>query len=399
MKSKKLSNLIFVFVFLLFLVVVMITTIVKPKLLTSYFENRTLAKMPEISFRALASDNYFLGWERYLADHAAGRQTLLITATSIDLNVIKRPVVNDVVVLDGLYLRYNEFEPADEKLISEQSKVMAAEMSALDRVITSYGGHFYYVAIPTHYIWYDDEYPWYLNSRKDQTAQSLEAFISDMADEGVDLILPFLGLTPENTRGGDPLFSTSDHHFTFFGAYKTYRAIIEKINSDGEYSLPLLDTGDFEFLTLPNPFMGSRMRNLMNIPGLTEHATIAVLNEEIPFTRTDNGRLFKNPFVYYRPNTTWSTVDYGIYMGGDYAETVLDTGRDLPNILLFGESFTNAVECILYYSCGEMRSVDLRYYHDMPMSEYVETYKPDIVICMRGYSAMLLHNDNGKVMN
>jgi len=390
--------LIFILLFLVFIVVVTVTTIVKPKDLTSYFENRTLAKMPETDIHALAQNNYFLGWEKYLADHVAGRQTLLRIATTIDLNVIKRPVVNDVVVLDGLYLRNNEFGAADEAQIREQSKVMAEEMAALDGIIGSYGGAFYYVAIPTHYIWYDDEYPWYLNSRKDQTELSLEAFISDMSDKGVELILPFLGLTPENTCDGDPLYSTSDHHFTFYGAYKTYRAIIEKINSDGKYILPLMDTGDFEYFTLPNPYMGSRMRNLMNIPRVTEHATIAVLNEDIPFTRTDNGRLFTNPFVYYLPNTTWSIVDYGIYMGGDYAETIIDTGRDLPSILLFGESFTNAVECILYYSCGEMRSVDLRYFNEMPMSEYVEMYKPDIVICMRGYSAMLLHSDNGRVI-
>ena len=398
MKSKRLADLVFVILFLLFIAVIMIATIVKPKYLTSYYENRTLAKMPALDIRALAKDNYFLGWERYLADQAAGRQTLLKTSTAIDLKVIKRPVINNVVVLDGLYLRHNEFGAADEAKIRAQSKAMAAEMSALDDIVASYGGSFYYVAIPTHYIWYDDEYPWYLNDRKDQTELSLEAFMSDMAAEGVDLLLPFLGLTPENTRDGPPLFSTSDHHFTFFGAYKTYRAIIEKINSDGKYDLPLLDTDDFEFYTLPNLFMGSRMRTLMNVPGLTEHATIAVLNEDVPFTRADNGRQFETPVVFRMPNNPSSVVDYGIYMGGDHAETVIDTGRDLPNILLFGESFTNAVECILYCSCGEMRSVDLRHYKEMPMSEYVETYKPDIVICMRGYSAMLLLSENGKVI-
>ena len=228
MKSKKLADLIFVSLFLLFIIVVMITTIVKPKDQISYFENRTLAKTPETDIHALSKDNYFLGWERYLSDHAAGRQTLLKIATTIDLNIIKRPVVNDVVVLDGLYLRNNEFDPVDETLIHEQSKVMTTEMAALNDVVTSYGGAFYYVAIPTHYIWYADEYPWYLNNRKEQTELSLEAFISDMADAGVNFILPFSGLSPANTQNDNPFYSKSDHHFTFYGAYKTYRAIVKE---------------------------------------------------------------------------------------------------------------------------------------------------------------------------
>jgi len=399
MKSKRPADVFFVFTFLLFIVVVMAVTIFKPKLTSSYYEQRTLAAQPEFDIRNILSNDYTHGWEEFFTDHAAGRQTMLIAGTTIDLKIRKRPVVNDVVVLDGLYLRFNEYDPVDETLIRERAKTMADEMSAFNDIVSSYGGSFYYVAVPTHYIWFDDQYPWYLDDRKQLTKVTLDAFSSDMADAGVDLLLPFSGLTPESTQDEPPLFSTSDHHYTFFGAYKTYRTIIERINSDGIYQLPLLDYDDFEFFTLPNPFMGSRMRSLMGVPGMTERATIAVLNEEIPFTRNEKGVQFENPIVYFLPDDPWEVVDYGIYMGGDVEEVVIDTGRNLPNILLFGDSYTNAVECLLYTSCGEMRSVDLRHYKDMPLSEYVQIFKPDIVVCLRGYSAILEYANNGKVMS
>jgi hypothetical protein len=71
-------------------------------------------------------------------------------------------------------------------------------------------------------------------------------------------------------------------------------------------------------------------------------------------------------------------------MGGDIEETIIRTNRpELPNVLLFGNSFTNAMECFLYTSFNEMRSLDLRYYTEKGILQYVSEYKPDIVICMR----------------
>ena len=68
---------------------------------------------------------------------------------------------------------------------------------------------------------------------------------------------------------------------------------------------------------------------------------------------------------------------YTAYMGGDIGETVIDTGRDeLPNILIYGDSFTNPLECLMYYSFNEMHSIDLRYYKDMTLEDYIRLYQP-----------------------
>ena len=64
---------------------------------------------------------------------------------------------------------------------------------------------------------------------------------------------------------------------------------------------------------------------------------------------------------------------YSLYMGGDVGETVIETGRpDLPSILIYGDSFTNPVECLAYYSFDEMRSIDLRHYKDMTLADYIQ---------------------------
>ena len=81
---------------------------------------------------------------------------------------------------------------------------------------------------------------------------------------------------------------------------------------------------------------------------------------------------------------------YTLYMGGDVAETIIRTDRpDLPSALIFGESYTNALETVLWTAFDETRSLDLRYYTGSSLEEYLETWQPDVVICLRDDSSYL----------
>ena len=98
------------------------------------------------------------------------------------------------------------------------------------------------------------------------------------------------------------------------------------------------------------------------------------------------------------PDGTWQNVYYNLYMGGDKAETVIDTGReDLPKVLIWGDSFTNAFECIAWMSFGELRSLDFRYYGEKTLSEYIADYQPDIVLCIRDDLSYLYQAGNGAI--
>ena len=91
-------------------------------------------------------------------------------------------------------------------------------------------------------------------------------------------------------------------------------------------------------------------------------------------------------------------MDYNIYMGGDIPETVLQTHRpELPNLLIFGDSFTNPLETMLYTGFHETRCLDLRYYQDKSILDYVRTYQPEIVLCVRDDTAYLSTEGNGAI--
>ncbi|NLA87925.1 MAG: hypothetical protein GX847_11735, partial [Clostridiales bacterium] len=86
---------------------------------------------------------------------------------------------------------------------------------------------------------------------------------------------------------------------------------------------------------------------------------------------------------------------YTVYMHGDIGETVIETDRpELLSVLLVGDSYTNAVECLLYASFNEMRSLDLRWYNKKSLADYIADYQPDIVILLRDYSVLTSVSEN-----
>ena len=188
-----------------------------------------------------------------------------------------------------------------------------------------------------------------------------------------------------------------DHHYNYPGMFVAYETLMDAINADSGLNLKVLTEDDIDFVTLPNHFMGSQSRKLYDLWPVEEHAVIGLLKEEIPFTRYDNG-VEVAPTVYALPENDQEEVTYEVYMGGDIAETVIDTGREeLPNCLIYGDSFSNPLETLLYASFNETRSIDLRYYSGMSLTEYIETYQPDVVICVRDDTVYLDTTGNGAV--
>jgi hypothetical protein len=392
MKLQKAANIFFILCFLGFLYIGMMVTIIKPKAADSYFENRTLAALPVLSKASFLNGSWFADWETYLKDHAAGRTSLLKAGTYIDLFVLKRPVVNDIVV-GKLLLSYNEYETVDSAAIAEQSKQSTDNLSALSQYVENNGGIFYYVAVSGQSPYDSNAYPAYLNSHEDYYKTVLRYFKADMSERSVN----FIDMGDVFNRIGHPdnVYFASDHHFTFDGAMLTYQTLMNKVNSDHHLALPVLTSQDITIKELENPFLGSRMRKLFNLLRTDEKLKIGILNKDIPFTRTNNGNVIPSQ-VYALPDNVSETVNYTVYMGGDIAETVINTNRpSLPNVLIVGDSYTNAVECLLYTSFNEMRSIDLRWYTDKSLADYIKDYKPDVVILLRDYSVLLSLDGNG----
>lgn len=393
MKQKKIANIVLVLAFAGFLAAAMVITLGKPQGGWSYYENRTLAQMEELTPQTLWDGTFANSVEPTLQDHAAGRNTLLKLSTWMDMELFHRPVVNQVIPVEGMLLSWNPYETPDAELIQQQADAMAGQLGELRDVVESYGGKFYYVAVPGQYTYFEETHPDFLNNRATYTDLEIPAFQQAMEEQGVTLIemgeiLAQQGNPPE-------YYSTVDYHYTFGGAYATYLAILERINQDFDHSLTVLDEDSLVRETLPNPYLGSRARKVFGLWETDEKLEIGLPAQPIPFTRTDNGQEVPAT-VYTLPGNDTDEVAYAAYMGGDIAETVIDTGRDeLPSLLIYGDSFTNPVEGLMYYSFDKMRTIDLRHYKDMTLADYIALYQPDVVVGIRDYESLLSTDYNG----
>ena len=378
------------------LLVLMAATVLLPKERYSYYENRNLSAFPEISAETVLSGQAFGDLETLFCDYAAWRTPALKAVTWADLKVFHRPVVNDIVVTDDALLEqlYTMPDTADD--IARKATDVTADNAALRDQIEAYGGHYCYIAVPCQYAYYEDEYPSYLENRSAYTAAELAALNSAMDAQGIT----YVDMGPVfDSLGHLPAFSSKvDNHYGLLGAYETYRAAVQALNDAYGLALSFPEEGaDVTFSALPNPYMGSRTRKLLGLRGNDEKLLTATFREDISFTRFDNGGEVAAT-VYALPATDTEPLTYELYMGGDIAETVIRTERpSLPSVLIFGDSFTNPVESLAYYSFDELRSVDLRHYTAQSLSDYIAAYKPDVVLCIRDYQSLLSREYNGNL--
>lgn len=387
---------IFSLLFCVALVCVSAVTIWRPKEARSYYENRDFAAISDFNWQSAADGSYFRDLESYFCDQAALRTTALKFLAWTDLKLLRRPVVNDVVIGDDVLLAYEAYETVDSQAIAALSDQVADGLKQLSLLVESYGGVFLYVAVPSHYAYFADRYPTYLNNRAVYTKAANQTFFSALKERQV----PYLDVGQSWEQEGSPreYMSSVDHHWTLAGCLSAYRQVMAHLNKWNDLELAVLEAEDLVFNTLPNPYLGSRARKLCGQWESTEKLLYAELMEPIPFKRRNNGQE-TNSALFAFPSNQWAPTDYTFYMGGDISETLLNTNRpELPSLLIYGDSFTNLMETLLYASFHETRSLDLRGYDTMSLLDYVELYQPEVVLCIRDYEQLLNLTGNGKII-
>ena len=360
----------------------------------SYFENRNLAQMPERTQETVADGSYFSNIELFLKEHAPLRDEVLVGKTKVDLELLKRPLVNDVVIGEDLLLPYNKYQVLDQADIEQKAEVIAQNLQAHSEQARAYGGEFYYVAVPCQYACLEEEYPWYMNNRKEYTDISSKALFDRLDEKKVR----YIDMLQWYEEAGKPLSFTStvDNHYGIEGAYDVYCELMKQINRDTGRDLEILEEGEYTLEELPHPYLGSRSRKIFGLWDSDEKLSVIKPKEEIPFRLFNYGGEVNNPSVYQIPQDINQEILYGIYMGGDISRTEIHTDReDLPSIFIYGDSFTNPVECLLWYGFDTMYSRDFRHDSATP-EEIIREYQPEIVVCIRDYEALLAPGGNGQ---
>ncbi len=396
MKAKfGFANAIFLLFFLGAMATFPVWTAFGPRESFSPYENRALAARPQVTKAGILDGSFFSDVDAFLSDRLAWRDRLLTLSTWVDYRLTGKTVVNDQVIAGDVLVPYQGFSKWDLGYLADQSQDMGDRLARLNGQITGYGGYFLYVGIPEQFSYFRDRYPAHMDSR----AWVLEPIRSEFTAALAQRSIPFLdvGLVYDGLGHPDDFYSKIDHHYTYAGMLAAYGAAMSRVNTDTGLGLSILTADDLDLTALPNPYLGSRSRRLCGLWESGEAVVVGALKTPIPFTRADNGEAVPAT-LYDLPKNADKPIGFTVYMGGDISETVIRTDRpELPNALIFGDSFTDPLETVFWTSFNETRSLDLRGYTAKSLEEYIEEFRPDVVLCVRDDTMYTSTDGNGNL--
>lgn len=369
--------------FALVLAAVPLGTLLMPKATSSYYENRMLAVFPPITVQGVFDGSWFSDVEDYISDHLIGRDTLLRLHTQMEL-ALDAPVVGDIVVGEQTLLPYHQTVLAhyDEEKMQTELQIL----QDLNEYCEQIGTHLLYIGIPEQSSAMRGDYPDYLLQSAYATNDMPLDFFAGLRARGIDC------LEMKDVLGADPAryYSRTDHHYNLLGAYETYLQVMDVVDGRLGLDAPVLTDVTFEKIT-DVPFLGSRNRKLFGLYESDDALYTYQTSDAPAFTREDNGQ----PVDATVFNDAYRDM-YTYYMGGDKAETRICTDRsELPSVLVVGDSFTNALETLLYHSFDEMRSLDFRHYTEQSVYDYLDEYRPEVLLIVRDDLNYISTDGNG----
>ena len=186
----------------------------------------------------------------------------------------------------------------------------------------------------------------------------------------------------------------TDHHWNVYGVLQGYKQIYQLLAESYPEISPMITTG--EIYTFPDIAFLGRWADLLDYNIKKEPFSVYLANlppyriydregNEIDYNSKDEYLAGQYPKDKYADH-------YGNYYGSDvdFLDYVSENGSD-RNLLIIGDSFTNAIEPLLASHYHHTYCVDIRKYPDYQwsFSEFVSQYDVDDVLILGGASVVL----------
>lgn len=268
----------------------------------------------------------------------------------------------------------------------------AAEIVSLNESLEAKGIPLLYVQAPLKNINGFTELPAaiidYSNSNTDKFKALLE-------EGGVD-VLDLRKNVEEDHLDKSSLFYKTDHHWrvetAFWAVGETVNTLREDygidLDSEGTYT----DMASYRQKFFEQSFLGSQGRRVGKYYDGLDDFTLMTPNFDTDYTvtinKSDGSRVREGSFEEAIIDQSLLeeedvfTNRYAAYFGADYPEVVIENhlaDKDL-NVLVVKDSFALPYTGFLSTMVSEVRMLDLRYYNDMSIEEYVEAHDIDVVL-------------------
>lgn len=343
-------------------------------------EGRKLNTFPEITLENLTTDEFYTNYTNAFADQLAFREDLIKGYYLVNL----QRYTGDVVKGEDNQLFLSPLIIPDKKgYIKKLKNTVSKDMNNIAKEVSNAGAKFIFISIPrkdvimekylpSSYIKGTEDYIEYVDIIKNNISKDIEfvdayELFKNKQDEYYDV------------------YYQTDHHLNIRGGYYIFENIISRVNKDG-YNIKINNLED-EYDIYKRVINGSYNRKIgQSVAGKNEELVLVPKTTTLKYTRLDDKEESKAPI--FGDGNTYAEA----YMGGDYAETVVETNNDkAPNILYVGSSYTNVLESLSVYKFNKMVSIDYRDNKTgKSIADYVKEYNIDYVvfICAQSTSSL-----------
>lgn len=375
MKKTNLIHGAFLFVILLFLLAGLARTVLRPKDI-NYYENRGAYKIDRPTVSGILEGTFQTSLENALSDQVLLAQTVKSNYnylnSSYQIGMIRKLLEaypdRYVSVLGSLCFG-GEYLVTTPMRMEDQPELVAPMIERFNALADRYGDLDFYC----FYIERDADVDFVTGVRT-----GLSDYIAENLHIPEDHFDAFRVPDFETYRAN---FYRTDHHWNYRGSYAAYKQILQMLKP-GETPLEPL-----EEVLVSRSYSGSR--------SLTAGATRVFIEEfhayrfDLPaISVTQNGTPvadYGGQDAYFRGTATES-VTYGRFYGGDHGEAIFDRGdHGAGSILIFGESYDNAIMKLLASHYDRIYAIDLRNYESdigkpFRFSEYAAEHEIDAVL-------------------
>ncbi|SBW09844.1 conserved exported hypothetical protein [uncultured Eubacteriales bacterium] len=312
-----------------------------------------------------------------------------------------RRMVVDMADPDYTVARLNDGSLAFQNLTtapSDQTAHARAIADLRDYAEEELGAPLLYIQAPQKIE--TDQLPDGMENYGNQDADQLLDALSDLDVDTLDLrpALQDAARDPETPA----LYFNTDHHWTPEGAFLGYQALSAELKEKYGYAADpqFLETASYEVTTYDDWFLGSQGKRVGTLYGGVDSINLWKPRFATDFTYSspaffdDRTGPFETSLLFperLEPKDYFGGNPYTLYSGGDYplARMYNNLNPDGPRILLIRDSFSCALAPFLALQCGELMTMDMRYFTD-DLASYLDWLNPDLVLVMYSASATRL---------
>ena len=235
----------------------------------------------------------------------------------------------------------------------------------------------------------------YSNTITDEFSDSLQENQVDYLDLREDILADNLDWPN--------LFYKTDHHWQNKTAFWAFSKVGKLLADQYGFTInqSYLNLDQYNIDIYEDSFLGSEGRRVGSLyAGLDDYTFISprfttdydvTINKEGGSLRTQSGDFMDA--IIYAPlldmTASISTNHYASYFGGDYPEVIIKN-NNLNNgkILLIKDSFSLPFAAYLSTVVGEIHMIDLRYFKQQTVLDYIDDYQPDMVLILYNPSVL-----------